>query len=323
MFFRDKIIPIWLHDVNKERKSFMETNRKPKPTIAGIGEILWDLFPDGGRLGGAPANFACHCNQLGAEAYPVSCIGDDELGLQTRAQLERLGVNTRYLQESREHETGKVLVSLDESGKPSYQIPEGVAFDFLTFTPELKSLAQSLDAVCFGVLSQRSARTRGTIYRFLREMPQGSVKIFDVNLREPFFSKERIESSLQLATVLKLSDEELPVLADYFDLKGDVIDQLTDLRSHFKLNLIAYTRGPDGSILIGEEGVYETPGLEITAVDSVGAGDSFTAALCTGLLAGMSLTDINIFANKVAAFVCSSNGACPIFPPFLSGVSAF
>ncbi len=295
----------------------METTKQPKPIIAGIGEILWDMFPDGGRLGGAPTNFACHCHQLGAEAYPVSCVGDDDLGQETLAQLKQLGVSARYLQESAEHETGRVLVSLDEGGKPSYEILEGVAWDFLTFTPEWKALAHSLDAVCFGVLSQRSTQTRETIYRFLKEMPEKAIRIFDVNLREPFFSKAPVEESLRLASILKLSDEELPVLARYFDLSGDVKNQLSRLRERFDLDLIAYTRGPDGSLLLSAEGVNETSGLSITAVDSVGAGDSFTAALCTGLLAGMSLPEVNTFANKVAAFVCSRHGACPELPAYL------
>ncbi len=284
------------------------------PKIAGIGEILWDIFPDGGRLGGAPTNFACHCQQLGGDAYPVSCVGDDELGQQTLVELGQLGVSGDLVQQSATHPTGRVLVSLDGAGKPSYDILDNMAWDHLAFTPECQALAESLDAACFGVLAQRAADSRDTIRTFLRHMPEPALKIFDVNLREQFFSKQRIEASLQLATILKLSDEELPILAGYFELDGEVTDQLVALRERFGLNLVAYTRGRDGSLLVGAEEVNETDGFEVTAIDSVGAGDSFTAALCMGLLNGLSLAEVNSFANKVAAFVCSQKGACPKLP---------
>ncbi len=295
----------------------------PNPRIAGIGEILWDMFPDGGRLGGAPTNFACHCHQLGAEAYPVSRVGDDELGRQTRAELEQRGVSADFVQESATHPTGRVLVTLDGAGKPTYQILEDMAWDHLAFTPELKTLARSLDAACFGVLAQRSCTSRETIQSILREMPEGSIRILDVNLRAPFYSKELVETSLGLATILKLSDEELPVLAGYFDLTGDVNRQLAALRERFGLDLVAYTRGSDGSILVGADETDETRGLEITAVDSVGAGDSFTAALCMALLKDASLAEANAFANRVAAFVCSRNGATPELPAELTGKQFF
>ncbi len=291
----------------------------PKPKIVGIGELLWDMLPDGGRLGGAPTNFACHCHQLGGEAYPVSCVGDDDLGRRARAGLEHLGVSTEYIQQSATHPTSRVLVSLDNAGKPSYEILADVAWDHLEFTSNLKNLATSLNAACFGVLAQRTAGSRETIRTFLRQMPERALKILDVNLREPFFSKELVSESLELATILKLSDEELPVLSGYFALEGSVIERLADLRKRFSLDLIAYTRGPDGSILMGADETDENHGFEVIAVDSVGAGDSFTAALCTGLLRGKSLAEVNTFANRVAAFVCSQNGATPELPADLTG----
>lgn len=290
----------------------------PKPKIAGVGELLWDMLPDGARLGGAPANFACHCYQLGAEAYPVSRVGDDDLGLEAQAGLEKLGVSAKFVQESATHLTGRVLVSLDAAGKPSYEIIADVAWDHLEFTSELKTLATSLDAACFGVLAQRSFMSRETIRTFLRHMPEQAYKILDVNLREPFFSKELVDESLQLATILKLSDEELPILASYFSIVGSPIEQLIALRSRFDLDLVAYTCGRDGSILISPKEIDENPGCEATAVDSVGAGDSFTAALCVGLLRGESLASVNTFANRVAAFVCSQEGATPKLPATLT-----
>ncbi|MCA9040766.1 MAG: carbohydrate kinase [Planctomycetaceae bacterium] len=284
------------------------------PKIVGLGEILWDVFPDGARLGGAPSNFACHCNQLGGDAFPVSCVGNDELGQQTRTELEQRGVSTEFVQTNATYPTGRVQVTLDENGKPSYEIIEDVAWDHLSFTSEWKTLARSLDAACFGSLAQRSSESRETIRHFLHEMPEQSLKIFDVNLRKPFYSKEIVEESLKLATILKLSDEELPVLAEYFNLSGSVTEQLSALRNTFRLKLIAYTRGSEGSILSSADEINETSGFKVTAVDSVGAGDSFTAALCTGLLKGRSLAEVNTFANQVAAFVCSQQGACPTLP---------
>ncbi len=289
----------------------------PPFEVAGIGETLWDMFPDGGRLGGAPTNFSCHCHQLGGNAHPVSCVGDDGLGRQARVKLAQLGVNTKYVLESPTHPTGRVMVSLDDVGKPTYEILEGVAWDHLTFTPELEALAHALDAVCFGTLGQRASESREAIRAFLTHMPPGALKILDVNLRAPFYSQTLVEESLQFATVLKLSDEELPILGEYFGLSGSTEEQLSALQNRFGLDLVAYTRGPEGSFLLGKDEVNAFPGISVTVVDSVGAGDSFTAALCLGLLKREPLATVNAFANEVAAFVCSQKGACPPLPAHL------
>lgn len=287
-------------------------------TVAGIGELLWDVFPSHKRPGGAPANFAFHCHQLGAEAYPVSCVGTDELGRRIRDELREIGVDTRHVLESDAFPTGTVQVTLNDEGKPSYQIFENVAWDHIPLTSGLEGLAAKLDAVCFGSLSQRSAVSRETIHSFVRHMPRDALKIFDVNLRQSFFSKEQVEGSLRLASILKLSDEELPVLAGYFGLRGDVMAQLNGLRERFNLKLVAYTRGPDGSVLVRSDEVDDAPGEKgLVVVDSVGAGDSFTAALCMGALKGWPLNKMNVFANRVAAFVCSQKGATPTLPEHL------
>jgi fructokinase len=286
-------------------------------TVAGIGELLWDVFPHHKRLGGAPANFAFHCYQLGAKAYPVSCVGTDELGRRIRDNLREMGVDASYVLESDTFPTGTVQVTLNDKGKPSYQIFENVAWDHIAFTSELEALAAKLDAVCFGSLSQRSPVSRETIRSFVQHMPQEALKIFDVNLRQSFFSKEQVEGSLQLASILKLSDEELPVLAGYFGLRGEVMAQLNGLSELFDLKLVAYTRGPDGSVLIRGAEIDDAPGQEGLAVDSVGAGDSFTASLCMGVLKGWPLNKVNIFANRVATFVCSQKGATPVLPEHL------
>ncbi|MGJ8724764.1 MAG: carbohydrate kinase family protein [Roseibacillus sp.] len=282
--------------------------------IAGIGEILWDLFPDGRRLGGAPVNFAAHCHQLGCEAYPVSMVGPDLVGLRTRDRLAELKMSDRFIQESSDLPTGRVLVTVDGAGKPTYTILENVAWDGLVFSPELGELAASLDAACFGVLAQRSPITRKTIGQFLSAMPQESIRICDVNLREPFFSKEIVEGSLKQASILKLSDEELPVLADYFQLEGSVVEQLKALHQQFALTHVAYTRGGEGSLIISADEVNECAGIPVKPVDTVGAGDSFTAALACGLLRQWPLERVNSFANRVASFVCSQKGATPNLP---------
>lgn len=282
-------------------------------SVAGIGEVLWDIFPQHRRLGGAPANFACHCGQLGAKAYPVSCVGADELGWQLCDNLREMGVDTRYVLERATFPTGTVNVVLNE-GKPTYEIFEDVAWDHIPDSDELKAFAGTLGAVCFGSLAQRSSESRGTIHSFLQRMPEDALKIFDVNLRQAFFSMQQIAESLALANILKLSDEELPVLAAYFGLVGDTAEQLVQLREQFNLKLIAYTCGPKGSVLLGISEIHDFPGCGGRAVDSVGAGDSFTAALCMGLLRGWPLCEVNVFANQVATFVCSQKGAMPELP---------
>ncbi|MDF7808650.1 carbohydrate kinase [Pontiellaceae bacterium B12219] len=286
-----------------------------KFTVVGIGELLWDVFSHHKRPGGAPANFACHTSRLGAQAYPVSCVGPDALGRELREQIQEMGVSTRYIMDAAQA-TGVVDVVLN-AGKPTYEIHEDVAWDHIPFTDDLNALAGKLDAVCFGSLSQRSAESRKTIHRFLRSMPDHALKIFDVNLRQSYFSRELIAASLELASILKLSDEELPVLADFFGLTGNAEEQLKQLIKQFDLKLIAYTRGPDGSLLVGAYEMDDTAGLPGKATDSVGAGDSFTAALCMGLLKGWPLKKVNLFANEVATFVCSQKGATPVLPGHL------
>lgn len=292
---------------------------KEKFTTAGIGELLWDVFAHHKRLGGAPANFACHCNQLGAESYPVSCLGADPLGVEIRERLQEMSVSDAYVMESDAYPTGTVDVVLDAAGKPTYQIHEDVAWDHIPYSDKLQQLSARLDAVCFGSLSQRSGESRGSIRSFLQQMPASALKIFDVNLRQQFFSKEQISESLQLANVLKLSDEELPVLAGYFGLSGSTDEQLDQLRAQFELKYIAYTRGPDGSLLLGVDGRDDFPGCEGKAVDSVGAGDSYTAAMCMGLLNEWPLDEVNLFANEVSTFVCMQKGATPDLPKELIG----
>jgi len=282
--------------------------------VAGIGELLWDCFPDQQQLGGAPANFACIASQFGIEAVPISCVGDDARGQKARSEIEARSVNANYVFECSSIPTGTVEVTLDENAKPSYTITENVAWDQIPCSTELLSLARKLDAACFGTLAQRSKTSRTTIQNVLAAMPENAIKILDVNLRGNYYSKQLIADSLGLANMLKLSDEELPVLAELFHLSGDIDGQLKQLIERYELGLVAYTMGSDGSKLVTPDEIDMAPAIKVKPVDSVGAGDSFTAALVAGMLRDFSLKQCNELANQVAAFVCSNHGACPMLP---------
>lgn len=285
----------------------------PPHVVIGLGEILWDVFPEGKKLGGAPLNFSHHCAQLGAEAYPVSAVGADADGVEIREILASKSLPDLHVQTDTAHPTGRVNVTIRD-GKPTYEILRDVAWDNIQFTPSLADLAARADAACFGSLAQRDSVSRHSIQAFLDAMRPGALRIFDINLRQDFYSREIVESSLRRANILKLSDEELPVLAAMFDLPGDAPTQLHRLRKLFDLRLLAYTRGGSGSLLLSASGSSDHPGLPTELVDTVGAGDSFTAAVCTGLLGRLPLDDINARANRVAAFVCSQAGATPTLP---------
>lgn len=292
-----------------------------KNNVFGLGEILWDMFPHGRSLGGAPLNFAYHCNQLGFSSCPVSCLGRDELGAEARVRLVEMGLSLDYVAEDRQYPTGHVNVEVDQRGVPVYTIREQVAWDVIPSSPEFIQAAKTAEAVCFGSLAQRCPVSADTIHLFLSSMPSDSLKFFDVNLRQSFYSKTCIEQSLKLANVLKLSDEELPVLASMFDLSGPVTEQLTVLRERFNLRLVAYTRGGGGSLLMTDTDMHDHSGHPSEVVDTVGAGDSFTATLCVDLLHDVPLPELNDHANQVAAFVCSQKGATPPLPNHLKGVN--
>ena len=285
----------------------------PAPVVVGLGEILWDVFPEGKQLGGAPLNFSHHCAQLGAEAYPVSAVGPDADGAEIRQILAAKNLPDLHVLTDPAHPTGRVNVTLKD-GKPTYEILRDVAWDYIRFDENLRNLAARADAACFGSLAQRNSASREAIHAFLDAMCPDSLRIFDINLRQDFYSREIIESSLRRANILKLSDEELPVLAAMFDLPGDASAQLRRLRELFDLRLVAYTRGGSGSLLLTATESSDHLGLPTEVLDTVGAGDSFTATLCTGLLQNLPLAEINIRANRVAAFVCSQVGATPTLP---------
>lgn len=278
--------------------------------LVGLGEILWDVFPDGSVLGGAPGNFAMHVNSLGMEGYAVSTIGRDNLGSSVKDIFQERGLKSCLTEV--DHPTGTVVVTLDEEGKATYDFTKNSAWDYITLSPDAKSLASECDAVCFGSLGQRSTISRDTIYRFLKLTKKSCIRIFDINIRENYYSRDIIEGSLEHANVLKLNDEELPLITEMLSLPENEDECLKLLKSRYSLDLVIVTKGADGSRLYRSEtdDSFVVPGKTVV-VDTVGAGDSFTAAVAVGLLSGDSLQDINVRANEVAAYVCGQKGGTP------------
>jgi fructokinase len=285
--------------------------------LVGLGEVLWDMLPGGKKLGGAPANFAYQAQALGGEGFVVSCIGDDELGEEILEQLKGVGLDTKYIAIDSQHPTGTVSVELDKEGKPTYIIHENVAWDFMLVSDEMMKLAAQADGVCYGSLGQRSAISRETIKRFLAMTQKECVRVYDINLRQAYYSREIIDEMLKISTVLKLNDDELKIVAQLLGIKGDETTELEELRQRYGLKMIVLTKGAKGSRLYTMDADSMHKGIATKVVDTVGAGDAFTAAVALGMLAGESLDKINERANKVASFVCSQSGAMPKMPETL------
>lgn len=287
--------------------------------VVGLGETLWDVFPDGARFGGAPANVACHAAQLGANAAMVSAVGRDELGAKAIESLQDKGVDTSHVAESK-FPTGTVTVQLDQAGKASYVFAMDTAWDHLEWSEDLETLAAKTQAVCFGTLGQRSEISLGTIHQFVKATPTNALRVYDINLRPPFYADAVILGSLAIANVLKLNDDELPILAKFCGLSGTEDKIIKALMERYQIDLIALTRGKHGAVLCRGNERSECPGFPTTVADTVGAGDSFTAALIMGLLNHYPLDAINERASKIAAFVCSQPGATPELPPDLKSI---
>jgi len=280
--------------------------------IVGLGEILWDLLPDGKQLGGAPANFAYIASQLGNRGIVLSRVGNDERGCAILDELRSKKLSTDHIQIDEEKPTGIVNVSLS-GGQPSYEIVENAAWDFLELSDDWHKIALTADAVCFGSLAQRNHVSQKTICEFINLTKK--LRIFDGNLRQHFFSPKVLRKSLNLANIVKLNHEELPVVAEMFEIKTiNPIKTARRLLEKFGLKMICVTRAENGSILVTKKEVSENAGLKIEVKDTIGAGDAFTAALAHGILRGWELSAINEFANKVGAFVASKTGAMPDFP---------
>lgn len=287
-------------------------------TIIGLGEILWDMLPGGKQLGGAPANFACHAGSLGARGVVISAIGDDDLGREILDTLDAMGLSGRTVAVNPERPTGTVSVHLDADGKPSYTIERDVAWDYIPADELLLSTAAEASAICFGSLAQRGDVSRDSIRTMLKTAPKDSLRIFDVNLRGDFYGPEVIDESLQLASVLKVSDEELPLIASMLSIEGDTGRIVRQLADRYFLDLVALTRGPAGSLLLAGGLTSDRPAHETRVADTVGAGDAFTAAMALGMLAGHDLDRINAQAGRVASYVCSQKGATPPLPEELT-----
>ena len=279
-----------------------------KQLIVGLGEILWDCLPEGKKLGGAPANFAFHARLFGADSVAISAIGKDALGDEILRELDEKGL--KYLLPRVEQETGTVQVTLDSEGIPSYEIKTGVAWDNIPFLPEIEQLAEKCDCVCFGSLAQRSDVSRNTIKEFLKRTPQKCLRIFDINLRQQFYTKALIHDNLLACNVLKINDEELDIVAEmygYSDLS--VEDKCRRLLEEYQLKMLVLTCGVNGSYVFapGQKSFMETPKVEVA--DTVGAGDSFTGAFAASLLAGQTIQEAHQLAVKVSAFICTQKGA--------------
>jgi len=281
--------------------------------IVGLGEALWDVLPEGKKLGGAPANFAYHTGQFGLDTLAISALGEDRLGDETIAAIEEQGLN--YMMPRVPYPTGTVQVTLDDEGIPAYDIKENVAWDNIPFTDEMKAVAQNCRAVCFGSLAQRNVVSRGTIKKFLSATPDDCMKIFDINLRQNFYTKEVIDDSLHLCNVLKINDEELVVIGRMFGYPGlDMQDKCWLLLGKYNLDILVLTCGVNGSYVFtpGSMSFYETPKVEVA--DTVGAGDSFTGTFCACILKGKSVADAHRIAVDASAFVCTQKGAMPKLP---------
>jgi len=292
----------------------------PRPVVVGLGELLWDLFPKCKQLGGAPANFAYITALLGDSGIVASRVGDDRLGQEALWHLKSSGLDVSRIQRDPSHPTGTVKVEVDSRGQPEYQITENVAWDFMEFSEDWISLARSAHAVCFGSLAQRNAVSRTAIRAFLSALPSFAIGIFDVNLRQSYFTAEILRDSARRAKVLKLNHEEFPRFLDLLQcpLKNSERSDITGGRwlcREFGSRLVCITRGAKGSLLVTAESHHEHPGFSVKIADTVGAGDAFTAALVHHALRGSSLATMNAAANRMGAWVASQEGATPSADP--------
>ncbi len=283
--------------------------------VIGMGEALWDVLPEGKKLGGAPANFAYHVSQFGLPSSVVSAVGDDALGYEILENFASKGLN--HLIEKVPYPTGTVQVEIDQAGIPQYEIKENVAWDNIPYTARLESLASKTKAVCFGSLAQRNVVSRNTINRFLDAMPESdyNLVVFDVNLRQGFYNKEILCNSMSRCNILKINDEELVTVSRMFGYPGiDLQDKCWILLGKYNLKMLILTCGINGSYVFTPGNVSFQPTPKVEVADTVGAGDSFTAAFIASILKGKPVSEAHALAVKVSAYVCTQKGAMPILP---------
>ena len=283
-----------------------------KKKVVGLGEVLWDLLPGGACLGGAPANFAYITTLMGDRGIVASRVGEDSRGIEALRRLEELGLDIDYVQTDGDRPTGTVHVDVDRNGQPRFEFAPHVAWDHLQWTPDWQRLAEATDAVCFGSLAQRSPTSCQTIQRFLQAAPSRTLRIFDVNLRQSFYSQEILAASMKLADIVKLNDDELPKIMSLSRLAHkDDLSSARSLIEEYELELVSITRGGRGSLLVSSKDSSEHPGFKVHVADTVGSGDAFTAGLVHEYLHGASLDLMNEVANLVGAWVASERGAMP------------
>ncbi|MFC1582012.1 carbohydrate kinase [Planctomycetota bacterium] len=290
------------------------TNDNYHPLILGIGELLWDLLPGGRKPGGAVANMIHFTRQLGTRAFLATAVGADNAGRDLVEAMVAAGHDPCLMQTDEEHPTGTVSITIADDGQPDFTIHTEVAWDNIRLTDELRDIAAEADAVCFGSLAQRAPVSRETVRNLVSAAPNAALRVCDINLRQAFWDAGVLRWCLETADVVKLNDEELPVVAQELGLEADP----EYLREHFNLKVLALTRGGKGSLLLGEGERVDHPGLETGITDTVGAGDSFAAVLTVGLLENRELAVISDSANRIAAFVCSQDGGTPLLPEELS-----
>lgn len=287
--------------------------------VVGMGEALWDVLPEGKKIGGAPANFAYHVSQFGLPSCVVSAVGDDALGKEIVENFTSKGLNQLIAEVP--YPTGTVQVEIDQAGVPQYEIKENVAWDNIPYTAHLESLAGRTKAVCFGSLAQRNVVSRNTINCFLDAMPQqeGSLVVFDVNLRQGFYNKEILCNSMKRCNILKINDEELVTVSRMFGYPGiDLQDKCWILLGKYNLKMLILTCGINGSYVFTPGNVSFQPTPKVEVADTVGAGDSFTAAFIASILKGKSVTEAHSLAVQTSAYVCTKKGAMPILPSELT-----
>ncbi len=287
--------------------------------VVGMGEALWDVLPEGKKIGGAPANFAYHVSQFGLPGYVVSAVGDDALGKEIVENFTSKGLNQLIAEVP--YPTGTVQVEIDQAGIPQYDIKENVAWDNIPYTDSLEALAKRTKALCFGSLAQRNVVSRETINRFLDAMPQSddSLVVFDVNLRQGFYNKEILCNSMSRCNILKINDEELVTVSRMFGYPGiDLQDKCWILLGKYNLKMLILTCGINGSYVFTPGNVSFQPTPKVEVADTVGAGDSFTAAFISSILKGRSVQEAHSRAVRTSAYVCTKKGAMPILPAELT-----
>lgn len=293
---------------------------KENTLVVGMGEALWDILPEGKKIGGAPANFAYHVSQFGLPSCVVSAVGDDTLGHEIIANFNNKRLN--HIVPVVDYPTGTVQVEIDQAGIPQYDIKENVAWDNIPFTAQLDELASHTKAVCFGSLAQRNVVSRKTINHFLDAMPQNDPEqliVFDVNLRQGFYNEEILRNSMERCNVLKINDEELVTVSRLFGYPGiDLQDKCWILLGKYNLKMLILTCGVNGSYVFTPGHVSFQPTPKVEVADTVGAGDSFTAAFISCILKGKSVEEAHKNAVETSAFVCTQQGAMPILPANLT-----